>query len=186
MKLHSPAGIKLGLTPIREVMLGALEPLVPITASFLALCSAALAGGLPGRVGACVATRIESVETRLIDGSTRKPIPGPGSAVRFENGSYLVSYDTVARDRATEGGRCRADVPRFHPAQLPKGRPARPRLPHHQLAHATKLATSGFAAHVRRRMSPRLVCQYPARIVSVRGKTAQPSAKILSFRARAD
>jgi hypothetical protein len=66
----------------------------------------AKAGALPTRVGACVATTIESVETRLVDGST--PVPDSGSAVRFANGGYQVSYETVpAIEESRKGDRVR-------------------------------------------------------------------------------
>jgi hypothetical protein len=50
---------------------------------------------LPNQIGECVKTQIKSVETRLVDGSTNKPVPGSGSAVNFINGGHQVSYDTV-------------------------------------------------------------------------------------------
>jgi len=66
------------------------------------------AGALPTRVGACVVTTIESVETRLVDGATHQPMPGSGSAVRFANGGYQVSYDTVpAIEESRKGDRVR-------------------------------------------------------------------------------
>ncbi len=82
----------------------------------LSLIALALAGGtasaqagfLPTRVGACVATTIESIETRLMDGATNTPIPNSGSAVRFANGGYQVSYDTVpAIEESRKGDRVR-------------------------------------------------------------------------------
>ena len=68
----------------------------------IAAAPAAAAGMLPTRVGACVVTTIESVETRLVDGATNQPMAGSGSAVRFANGGYQVSYDTIP---AIEGSR---------------------------------------------------------------------------------
>jgi hypothetical protein len=62
---------------------------------FLAVSHPARAGEMPRRVGECAKTTIKSIETRLVDSSTNKPIPGSGSAVTFENGGYQVSYDTV-------------------------------------------------------------------------------------------
>lgn len=50
---------------------------------------------VPRRIGDCVSTTIKSVETRLVEGPTNKPIPGSGSAVSFANGLYQVSYDTI-------------------------------------------------------------------------------------------
>ena len=70
----------------------------------LAICDPARAGDLPKRVGECVKTTIKSIETRLVDGSTNKPIPGSGSAVNFENGGYQVSYDTVPAIEHSKAG----------------------------------------------------------------------------------
>ncbi len=68
----------------------------------------ARAGALPTRVGACVVTTIESVETRLVDGATHQPVPGSGSAVRFANGGYQVSYETApAIEESRKGDRVR-------------------------------------------------------------------------------
>lgn len=50
--------------------------------------STARAGELPGRVGACVKTKIAAIGTRI-------DTPGSGSAVRFANGGVQISYDTV-------------------------------------------------------------------------------------------
>jgi hypothetical protein len=74
------------------------------------LCAAgpAVAGALPTRVGACVVTTVEAVETRLEDGVTHQPIAGSGSAVRFANGGYQVSYETVpAIENSRKGDRVR-------------------------------------------------------------------------------
>jgi len=57
---------------------------------------AAAADPLPARIGDCTQTAIAKIATRLVDGSTDRPIPGSGSAVSFANGGYQVSYDTVA------------------------------------------------------------------------------------------
>ncbi|MBL6078901.1 hypothetical protein JMJ56_12855 [Belnapia sp. T18] len=75
---------------------------VPICLCILFLASPAFAQPgspgapprLPQRVGACVETRVEAVDTRLVGGDNR-PVPGSGSAVRFANGGYQVGYDTV-------------------------------------------------------------------------------------------
>ncbi len=66
-----------------------------LTAVLIMAGAPAGADALPTRVGACVVTAIESVETRLADGATHQPMPGSGGAVRFANGGYQVSYDTV-------------------------------------------------------------------------------------------
>jgi len=70
----------------------------------LSLATAALADPLPTRVGACVVTTVTSVETRLQDDATHEPVPGSGSAVRFANGGYQVSYDTVPEIEETKKG----------------------------------------------------------------------------------
>ena len=79
------------------------------------------AGALPTRVGACVVTTIELVETRLTDGATNQPIAGSGSAVRFANGGYQVSYDTVpAIEELRKGDRVRMCFV-SRPLNCPKG-----------------------------------------------------------------
>ncbi|MBI1867895.1 MAG: hypothetical protein HYS06_06325 [Methylocystis sp.] len=92
----------------------------------LGLCASAQAGDLPKRVGACVETRIKSVETRLVDGATNKPIPGSGSAVSLENGGYQVSYDTlpaIERSKAGDPVRmCLVSIPKDCPKGDDRGR----------------------------------------------------------------
>ena len=59
---------------------------------------ASAAGGLPTRIGQCVATRITMIGNRL------ENTPGSGSAVGMANGGYQVSYDQVpAVDRSRSG-----------------------------------------------------------------------------------
>ncbi len=92
----------------------------------LALCAPAGAGGLPAHVGACVKTRIKSIETRLVDSSANKPIPGSGSAVTFNNGGYQVSYDTVPAIEHSKAGdhvrMCLVSIPRHCPKGDDRGR----------------------------------------------------------------
>jgi hypothetical protein len=79
-----------------------------LTAVLIMTAAPAASGALPTRVGACVVTNIESIETRLVDGATHQPMPGSGSAVRFANGGYQVSYDTVlAIEESRKGDRVR-------------------------------------------------------------------------------
>jgi hypothetical protein len=85
----------------------------------LAVVGPARAGDLPKRVGECVTTRIKSVETRLVDGSTNKPVPGSGSAVSFKNGGYQVSYDTVPAIEHSKAG----DPARMCLVSIPGGCP---------------------------------------------------------------
>jgi hypothetical protein len=81
----------------------------------------ASADSLPTRVGACVVTTIEAIETRLMDDSTKEPVPGSGSAVRFANGGYQVSYDTVpAIEKSKKGDRVRMCFV-HRPIDCPKG-----------------------------------------------------------------
>lgn len=83
--------------------------------------SPAVADQLPTRVGACVVTTIETIETRLMDDGTKQPIPGSGSAVRFANGGYQVSYDTVPAIEASQKGD-RVRMCFIHrPVDCPKG-----------------------------------------------------------------
>jgi hypothetical protein len=82
------------------------KPMICMVAAMIPGPAGAEIGHLPTRVGACVATTIESVETRLLDGS--KPVPDSGSAVRFANGGYQVSYETVpAIEESRNGDRVR-------------------------------------------------------------------------------
>ena len=55
----------------------------------------ARAQGLPTREGVCVRTRIAQLEHRLQSGDKGPFVPDSGSAVRFENGGYQVSYEEL-------------------------------------------------------------------------------------------
>jgi hypothetical protein len=85
----------------------------------LLAASAASAANLPTRVGQCVSTKVKSVETRLVDGATGKPMPGSGSAISYANGGYGVSYDTVAAVERARAG----DPIRLCLVSTPKGCP---------------------------------------------------------------
>ena len=95
--------------------------LAPIVLLSFICASQAQAAALPKRVGACAKTTIKAIETHLVDGSNNQPIPGSGSAVRFANGGYQVSYDTVAAIEQSKKGdpvrMCLVSIP--HPC--PKG-----------------------------------------------------------------
>ncbi|HYA72556.1 MAG TPA: hypothetical protein VEF36_05315, partial [Roseiarcus sp.] len=69
----------------------------------LAFATPSFAESLPKRVGQCATTKVQRVETRLVDGSGQ-PVKGSGSAVEFVNGGYQVSYDTVAEVEASRPG----------------------------------------------------------------------------------
>ncbi len=73
-------------------------------APLLLAAPAFAAESLPTRVGDCVATTITAVETRLQDDATHESVPGSGSAVRFANGGYQVSYDTVPEIEESKKG----------------------------------------------------------------------------------
>jgi hypothetical protein len=92
----------------------------------LVVAAPAVAASVPRRVGACVTSTVQSIETRLVDASTNKPIPGSGSAVTFANGIYQVSYDTVpAIEQSLKGDRvriCLAAVPRGCPKGDDRGK----------------------------------------------------------------
>ena len=81
-------------------------------------------GRLPRAVGECVATRIKTVGSRLVDGDT--PVPDSGSAVTFTNGGYQVSYDTVAPIEQSRPGdpvrMCLLALPRHCPPGDTRGR----------------------------------------------------------------
>ena len=73
--------------------------------------TAALAEEIPGRVGACVETKITRLGTRL------ENTPGSGSAVAFANGEVQVSYDQVdAVDQSRVGDpvrMCLVSIPKL-------------------------------------------------------------------------
>ncbi len=63
-----------------------------VLAIVLPLTPSAFARGLPKYVGQCSLTKVKTVEARLMDGLTNRPILGSGSAIEFANGGYQVSY----------------------------------------------------------------------------------------------
>jgi hypothetical protein len=81
---------------------------------------------MPRRVGECVVTHVRDVETRLEDGFTHAPTPGSGSAIRFTNGGYQVSYDTVPAVEASRPGdpvrMCLNSIPHGCPPGDARGR----------------------------------------------------------------
>ena len=95
-------------------------PVLCVSLGVLAMADAALAAGLPQRVGQCVQTRVKEVETRL------ENTPGSGSAISFENGGYQVSYDQVrAVDRSRPGDpvtMCLVSIPKGCPPGDDRGR----------------------------------------------------------------
>ncbi len=70
-------------------------------------------------------TKVQSVETRLVDGSGQ-PVKGSGSAVEFVNGGYQVSYDTVPEVEASRPGDavnvCLVSIPHPCPPGDKRGR----------------------------------------------------------------
>jgi hypothetical protein len=90
------------------------------------LAPPALAAELPVRIGQCSTTTVKQVETRLVDGATKQPMPGSGSAIEFANGGYQVSYDQVPPvDRSRPGDAvtmCLVSVPRHCPPGDERGR----------------------------------------------------------------
>jgi hypothetical protein len=84
-----------------------------------ALAVPAAAAGLPTKVGQCVDTTVKSVEERLEDGATNKPVPGSGSAISFANGGYQVSYEQMPAVDASRAG----DPIRLCLAAIPQGCP---------------------------------------------------------------
>ncbi|ARN81893.1 hypothetical protein [Methylocystis bryophila] len=92
-----------------------------IAAALFFAAPAFAAESLPTRVGDCVATTITAVETRLQDDGTHEPVPGSGSAVRFANGGYQVSYDTVPEiEESKKGDKARMCLVSA-PQDCPKG-----------------------------------------------------------------
>jgi hypothetical protein len=91
-----------------------------------ALAVPAAAAGLPTKVGQCVDTTVKSVEERLEDGATNKPVPGSGSAISFANGGYQVSYEQMPAVDASRAGDpirlCLASIPQNCPPGDNRGR----------------------------------------------------------------
>jgi hypothetical protein len=81
---------------------------------------------LPTKVGQCVQTAVRSVETRLVDGATNKPVAGSGSAIAFVNGGYQVSYDQMPNVDSSRPGdpvkMCLVSIPPNCPAGDIRGR----------------------------------------------------------------
>jgi hypothetical protein len=96
-----------------------------ISLAALALATPSLAEGLPKRVGQCATTKVQKIETRLVDGSNQ-PVKGSGSAVEFANGGYQVSYDTVPAVEAARPGDavkiCLVSIPHPCPPGDKRGR----------------------------------------------------------------
>jgi hypothetical protein len=81
-------------------LVAALAAVGPI----MAFDEPAFADPLPKQVGQCSETAIRKIETRLVDGTTGKPVPGSGSAVSFANRGYQVSYDAEPAIQASRRG----------------------------------------------------------------------------------
>jgi hypothetical protein len=86
----------------------------------------AAADPLPTRIGQCSETTVKDVSTRLMDGVTKAPMPGSGSAVDFANGGYQVSYDTIAAITQSRAGDsvsiCLVSFPQGCPSGDARGR----------------------------------------------------------------
>lgn len=95
--------------------------IAPFAVMSLVCASQAFAQPLPKRIGDCAKTTIKAIETRLVDGSNNKPVPGSGSAVRFTNGGYQVSYDTVAAIEQSKKGDAVRMCLKSIPHNCPKG-----------------------------------------------------------------
>jgi hypothetical protein len=82
--------------------------------------TAASAGPLPARDGACAATRVKEVGYRL------EGMPDSGSAISYRNGGYQVSYDRIPAMAASRPGDpvrlCLVSVPRHCPRGDARGR----------------------------------------------------------------
>ena len=72
-----------------------IPPSLPDNTNVINQTQSSQTDGLPQNVGDCSVTSITQVGTRLMDGTTNKPIPGTGSAIWYANGGYQVSYDTI-------------------------------------------------------------------------------------------
>ena len=89
--------------------------------------SIVLASGVPTHIGQCVKTKIKWIGTRL-------GTPGSGSAVKFTNGGYQVSYSTVPAIVHSKVGD-RVQMSRKRAQSITAGRPSRQEIQDHQSAH---------------------------------------------------
>jgi hypothetical protein len=91
-----------------------------------AFATSAIAQDVPPRELACVTTRITSLEHRLQSGSNGPFVPDSGSAVKFANGIYQVSYEELeAVHHARTGDQvllCLIRIPRNCPSGDTRGR----------------------------------------------------------------
>ena len=96
-----------------------------VCAAALALATPCFAEKLPKHVGDCAATKVQKIETRLVDGSGQ-PVKDSGSAIEFANGGYQVSYDAVAEIEVSRPGDavkiCLVSIPRPCPPGDKRGR----------------------------------------------------------------
>ena len=94
--------------------------------AILASTGPAVSGSLPERVGQCMTTAIAKIGTRLVDGSSNRPIPGSGSAVSFANDGYQVSYESVTAIEQSRAGdvvtMCLVSIPQGCPPGDTRGR----------------------------------------------------------------
>ena len=99
-----------------------------LTAVSLVLVQAgpAVAQGLPIREATCVNTRIAALEHRLQCGPDGAFVSDSGSAVRFTNGGYQVSYQELPQLRQSRKGDpvmlCLIRIPRGCPQGDVRGR----------------------------------------------------------------
>src|SRR5580700_7765624 len=110
------------MNPLPHRGKGAIAALLLIAA----IPGEAAADPLPSEIGQCSRTTIGWIGTRLTDGQTGGPIANSGSAVKFANGGYQVSYETVPQIGASRVGDpvtiCLISVPRHCPAGDNRGR----------------------------------------------------------------
>jgi hypothetical protein len=101
----------------RETVLAIALMLWPISTS---------AQGLPTREGTCVYTRIAQLQHRLQSGENGPFVPDSGSAVRFDNGGYQVSYEELDTVRHSRKGdpvlMCLIRIPKGCPPGDARGR----------------------------------------------------------------
>src|SRR3954453_429596 len=102
---------------IRAFVFGAIVALQPV---------AGFAQELPVREGTCVRTRIAALEHRLASGPRGPFVTDSGSAVRYANGAYQVSYEELPQIRQARVGDgvmlCLIVIPRNCPAGDVRGR----------------------------------------------------------------
>ncbi len=101
-------------------------PILVCLALSLQPSAIAHAQGVPDREGTCVNTQIAALEHRLQSAPGGPFVDGSGSAIRYDNGGYQVSYQELPQVGRSQLGDvvtlCLIKIPRDCPAGDHRGR----------------------------------------------------------------